>query len=202
MRHDWSSLRVPLVYPAVLFTVYCGAQVMNTSTNSPLVALAGLRSWIVWIPVAFIAYQTIRRPRQVHQVVMLLLFLSLITGAYGIYQYRAGFGHLYELGPGFAFYNRFGWDEESVRATSTFVSPGAFGAAMSLAVIIALGAAAHLRGWFGKGVALLTGATCLVGLGTSASRAPLLGLVVGGLGILLLVRKPRLIVAAPSLSPA
>jgi hypothetical protein len=193
VRGDWSSLRIPLVYPAVLFIVYCTAQVVNTTTLSSVVALAGLRSWIVWIPVAFLAYYTIRHQWHVQWLLIVLLTLSVSTSIYGIVQYHIGFDHLFQLGSGFAFYNRFGWDEQTVRATSTFVSPGTFGAAMSLMVIIALGALWYLQNWPGKALALLTAAAGVVGLGTSGSRAPLLAAAVGGVAMLLLVRRPRVV---------
>jgi len=67
---------------------------------------------------------------------------------------------------------------------------------MSLVAIVALASAAYFRKSLWKALAILTSATCLVGLATSASRAPLLGLLVGGVGILILVRKPSLLLAA------
>ncbi len=47
-----------------------------------------------------------------------------------------------------------------------------------------------------KPLMVVTAAVCLVGLATSGSRAPLLGLVVGGLGLLLLLRQPRFLFTA------
>jgi len=94
----WDSLKIPLVYPAVLFIVYCAAETVNTTTNSPLVAIAGLRSWIVWIPVAFVAYFAYRKPWHVRATLATLLVLAGTTGAYGIYQYKNGFSSLYAWG--------------------------------------------------------------------------------------------------------
>lgn len=195
--HDWSSLRkVPLAVPAALFILYCIAETVNTSTRSLTVAAAGLRSWIVWLPVVVLAYDALRKRANLDRMLLLIIVLALFTGAYGILQYNIGFEHLYRLGQGFAFYNRYGWDQNTVRATSTFVAPGAFGGAMSLVAIVALAAAAYFRPPSWKILAVLTSATCVVGLATSASRAPLLGLLVGTVGILLMVRKPALLFAA------
>ena len=196
IRGTWGSLKIPLVYPAVLFIFYCSAEMLNTTTNSPMVALAGLRSWIVWIPVAFVGYFAIRKPWHVRAALTTLLVLAGITGAYGIYQYKHGFADLYQLGSGFSFYNRFELGDESVRALSTFVNPGAFGSAMALLVITSLAAVVYYKTWVGKGAAILVGGTCLVGLACSASRAPLLGLVIGALGVLILLRNPKLLIAA------
>jgi len=67
---------------------------------------------------------------------------------------------------------------------------------MALLVIVSLAAVVYFKTWVGKGAAILVGGTCLVGLATSASRAPLLGLVFGVVGILILLRNPKLLVAA------
>jgi len=195
-RQRWEALRLPVILPAFLFTLYCAAQMFNTETASPLVALAGLRSWVVWIPVLIIAYDYMTTQAHIERMLVTIVVLSLGTGIYAIVQYNIGFGHLYALSPGFGFYDRFGWGS-GVRAVSTFVGPGALGDAMSLSAIFCIGAVLYMRGkaWL-KPLMIGTAAICLVALATSGSRAPLLGLVVGGLGLLLLLRQPRFLFAA------
>jgi len=195
-RQRWEALRLPVILPAFLFTLYCAAEMFNTETASPLVALAGLRSWVVWIPVLIIAYEYMITRAHIERMLVAIVILSLGTGIYGIIQYNIGFGHLYALGPGFDFYDRFGWGS-GVRAVSTFVGPGALGDAMSLSAIFCIGGVLYIRGkaWF-KPLMIGTAAVCLVALATSGSRAPLLGLVVGGVGLLLLMRQPRFLFAA------
>ncbi len=192
----WEALRLPVILPAFLFTLYCTAQMFNTETASPLVALAGLRSWVVWIPVLIIAYEYMTTRAHIERMLVAIVILSLATGIYAIVQYNIGFDHLYALSPGFSFYTDFGWGS-SVRAVSTFVNPGALGDAMSLSAIFCIGAVLYVRGktWL-KPLMIGTAAVCLVALATSGSRAPLLGLVVGGLGLLLLLRQPRFLFAA------
>jgi len=195
-RRRWEALRLPVILPAFLFIMYCTAQMFNTETASPLVALAGLRSWVVWIPVLIIAYDYMTTQAHIERMLVTIVVLSLVTGIYAIVQYNLGFGHLYALGPGFDFYDRFTWGS-GVRAVSTFVNPAALGDAMSLSAIFCVGAVLYMRGkaWL-KPLMIGTAAICLVALATSGSRAPLLGLVVGGLGLLLLLRQPRFLFAA------
>jgi len=195
-RQRWEALRLPVILPAFLFIIYCVAQMFNTETASPLVALAGLRSWIVWIPVLIVAYDYMTTRAHIERMLIAVVILSLVTGIYAIVQYNIGFDHLYALSPRFDFYRDFQWGS-GVRAVSTFVSPGALGAAMSLSAIFCIGSVLYMRGkaWF-KPLMIGTAAVCLVGLATSGSRAPLLGLVVGGLSLLLLIRRPRFLFAA------
>jgi putative inorganic carbon (HCO3(-)) transporter len=196
LRRHWPALRMPVTVPAVLFIVYCIMQIFNTATVDWRVALAGLRTWIVWIPVAYVVYEVARNRANVRRIMLIVIVMGFLTGLYAMIQYRVGFEHLNVLGPGFDFYaRRFGAPGQTVRATSTFVSPGALGAAMSLVVVVALAGTVFLSNRALKIFAGVTAAICLVGLGASASRAPLLGLVAGGVTLLVLMRKPRLLAA-------
>jgi len=195
-RRQWEALRLPVILPAFLFTLYCTAEMFNTETASPLVALAGLRSWVIWIPVLIVAYDYMTTRAHIERMLVTIVAFSLGTGIYAIVQWNLGFEHLYALGPGFDFYDRFAWGS-GVRAVSTFVNPAALGDAMSLSAIFCIGAVLYMRGktWL-KPLMIGTAAVCLVALATSGSRAPLLGLMVGGLGLLLLLRQPRFLFAA------
>lgn len=191
----WESVRLPLVLPAFLFIIYCVAEMFNTETANFLVALAGFRSWVIWIPLFVVSYEYLTTRRHIERLLTAIMVLALATGIYGIVQYDIGFGHLYRLSSGFDFYRRFSWGT-GVRATSTLVHPGTFGDAMSLTAILCVGAVAYMRGkWWLKALFVGAAAVCIVGLATSGARAPLLGLVVGGLALLVLVRRPQLMLA-------
>jgi len=192
----WESLRLPVILPAFLFIVYCAAEMFNTETASMLVALAGFRSWVIWIPLLVVSYEYLTSRQRIERLLVILMAIAFATGIYGIVQYNIGFSHLYNLGPGFAFYREFSWGG-GVRALSTLVQPGAFGDAMSLMAILCIGAVSFVRGkWWLKPLLVLTAAICLVAMTTSGSRAPLLGLVIGGISLLVLVRRPRFIIGA------
>ncbi|HEY3398604.1 MAG TPA: O-antigen ligase family protein [Armatimonadota bacterium] len=194
-RRRWPSFALPFTVPMVLFVAYCGAEMFNTTTADPRVALAGVRTWIIWLPCAFLFYDYVVSRAQLQRLLVLVVGLGLLTGIYGIVQFRVGYGHLQGLGAGFAYYtthfNVLGTD--TVRAVSTFVSPGTFGAAMGSVVMLGTGAAAYLQRVPLKIFSGVTAAIALVGLGASASRAPLIGLVAGGFVLLVVARKPRLL---------
>ncbi len=192
--HKFRSLRSLVALPAFLFIVYCGAQMFNTETASLRAALAGFRTWVLWIPLFFVAYDSLRRPTQVRRFILVVALLTLITSAYGIVQFRIGFGHLEKLGPGFGFYVRFGGGEH-VRATSTLVNPGVFGAAAVLSALICLGGIGFIQRpqWLRSFLAIVA-AVSIIGMASSGSRAPLLALLVAGLAFIVLVRKPQLVI--------
>ncbi len=192
----WESLRLPLVLPAFLFIIYCAVEMFNTETASMLVALAGFRSWVIWIPVFVLSYEYLTTRQRLERLLVAVMVIALATGVYGIVQYNIGFGHLHALSPGFSYHERFEW-EKGVRATSTLVHPGTFGSAMSLTAILCVGGVAFVRGkqWL-KVLFVGTAAVCIVAMATSGSRAPLLGLMVGGLALLVLVRRPQFMFAA------
>jgi hypothetical protein len=194
LERNWAALRMRVTGPALLFIVYVLMEMFNTTTADYRIALAGARTWILWIPAAYVVYAVARSRARVERLLLLVIGMAFVTGLYGMIQYRSGFSSLNSLGTGFAFYARhFGAPGETVRAVSTFVSPGALGAAMSLSAVIALAGTAFLPGRGLKVLAAVTAAVCLVGLGASASRAPLLGLVAGGAALLLLMRRARLL---------
>ncbi len=193
-RHQLASFRSPVAAPAFLFIVYCGAQMFNTTTASLTVALAGFRAWILWIPFFFIAYDTFRRPHQVRRFIMVIALLTLLTSLYGVVQYRIGFEHLTKLGPGFDFYHRFAGGEH-VRATSTLVNPGVFGAAAALSALVCLGGIGFVQRpqWLRTFLAVIASVS-IIGMAASGSRAPLLSLLMAIVAFLVLIRRRQFLV--------
>ena len=192
----WEAVRLPVILPAFLFILYCGVQMFNTETADLLVALAGFRSWVIWIGVYVIGYEYLTTRQHIERLLIVIMVLGLATGVYGIVQYNIGYGHLYALSPQFGSHERF-TQGNVMRAASTLVHPGTFGEAMSLTAILCIGAVAFVRGkpWL-KMPFVAAAAVCFVGMATSGARAPLLSLVVGGLSLLVLVRRPQLMFVA------
>lgn len=191
-RRPRVSLGHPVALPAVLFVAYCFAQMFNTETMSWTLAIAGLRSWIIWIPVFFIAYDTIRTRRQFERLMMFVAFISAGTGIYIIVQHQIGFAHLYAVSPHFGFYTRF---EHGValRAPGTYVHPGTAGSAMSFAATVCAGVGLAARAFSPTQLLLLASApVCLIATAATGSRAPLVGAIFGLLAFLLMTRRPRL----------
>ena len=194
-RSPRASLGHPVAVPAVLFSLYCAAQMFNSENISWMLALAGLRSWVVWIPVFFIAYDTIRTRAQFERLVLFVAIISAGTGVYGIIQHRIGFEHLYRLSSNFGFYTKFAHGA-AVRAPGTYVHPGTSGSAMSFAAMLCAGTALASRAFSLRQILLLAAApVCLVALVASGSRAPLVGVAIGTVLFLLLTRRPHLLLA-------
>lgn len=189
------SLGHPVALPAVLFIAYCVGQMFNTETMSWMLAIAGLRTWVIWIPVFAIAYDTFRTRRQFERLIMYIAFLSAATGIYGVVQHRIGFEHLTEISPSFAWYSHFR-QGDLIRAPGTYVHPGTAGEAMSFAAILCAGVALASRPFSLLQTTLLAAApVCLVALTATGSRTSLFGAGVGMLAFVLLVRKPQIMIA-------
>lgn len=191
-RQPRVSLGHPVALPAVLFMSYCAAQMFNTETMSWTLAIAGLRSWIIWIPVFFIAYDTIRTRRQFERLMMFVAFISAGTGVYIIVQHQIGFSHLYAISPTFGFYTKF---EHGValRAPGTYVHPGTAGSAMSFAATVCAGVGLAARAFSPTQLLLLASApVCLIATAATGSRAPVVGAAFGLFVFLLMTRRARL----------
>jgi len=188
------SLSHRVALPTVMLTLYCVAQMFNSETMSWVLALAGLRSWIVWIPVFFITYDTIRTRHQFERLVLFVAVISASTGLYIIAQHQIGFGHLYRLSPHFTFYTNFS-QGAAIRAPGTYVHPGTAGSAMSFAATICAGVALASRAFSARQLMLLASAVvCLVAMAATGSRAPLIGAVIGLTTFIATTRRPHLIV--------
>lgn len=189
------SLSHPVALPAFLFMAYCAGQMFNTETMSWMLAIAGLRTWIIWIPVFAITYDTFRTRRQFERLVLYVALLSAATGVYGVIQHRIGFEHLTEISPSFAWYSHF-QQGQLIRAPGTYVHPGTAGEAMSFAAILCAGVALACRPFSLMQTMLLASApVCLVALTATGSRTSLFGAVVGMVAFVLLVRRPQIFIA-------
>ncbi len=188
------SLSHRVAAPAVMFILYCTAQMFNSENVSWALALAGLRSWCVWIPVFFITYDTIRTRKQFERLILFIAVISAVTGVYGIVQHRIGFQHLYKISSSFAFYTAFAHGA-NVRAPGTYVHPGTAGSAMSFAATVCIGVALAARAFSLRQVLLLLAAPiCLAAMAATGSRAPLVGAAIGLMAFILMTRRAHLVV--------
>ncbi|MCE5215711.1 hypothetical protein LLH03_01660 [bacterium] len=188
------SLSSSVALPAFLFTAYCVGQMFNTETMSWMLALAGLRSWVIWIPIYFITYDTIRTRRQFERMLLFIAVISAGTGVYGVIQHQIGFDHLSAVSPNFGFYDHFRRGS-LIRAPGTYVHPGTAGAAMSFAATVCAGVALASRAFSMQQISLLAAAPiCLTALAATGSRSPLIGGVVGLIVFVAMTRQVRLFV--------
>jgi hypothetical protein len=198
------SVRHSLSLPIVFFAGWVVVELFNARPGSFVVGLAGLRMWTIWLPVFFIAYDTIQSRTQINRIVLFLILLFIPMSAYGIVQYYIGLDHLFRLGPGFDVYRleyyhgsqKFEW-----RPPSTTVQPHNFAAGLATVGLMAIGAAFYfgrhrvLQAVIIASVPLMAGALMITAVRTAAGSA-----VVGIIALLLVIRRVDLAVVAIVLS--
>jgi hypothetical protein len=161
--------------------------------NGLIPALNGARMFGLYILVYFLARVTIRRFRQVGEILLITVFTGLVTGLYGIYQTLIGL-------PG---YDRIYFENTParqhvvggfVRAFSTFQFTGHFSVFMLITFLFALTLFQQRTGRTLRLICLLTMLTAVVAIATTFVRSTWVGLVSGLAAYALLqgVRRPLL----------
>ncbi len=161
-----------------------------------LVALAAVRGWVFSTLMFGLGYQIIRSRRQLHGYFMLILLLAAATAIYGAGQSEEEVQALMKLDPEYA--RRFGGqafvsaDQRWIlRRFSTFISSGAFGAAMSATLLFAAALMSDRKiGLLEK--ALVGGLGLLIGYGMflSGARSAVIAFGAGLIAILWFRRVP------------
>lgn len=194
------SLRTGLAIPAALFIGYAVAELGNPNAPSVLAGLAGLRAWIIWIPVFFIAYDYMRSKAEIERLWVFATAISGIVAAYGIVQYFIGLEHLYALSPRFEVYARSAYvtasGERITRVIGTMVHAGTFGGAMGFMALVGSGIAFASRSRAARLLAIICVPVVVVGMFLSGSRAAMIVAAVGLLLFVVLARRPVLLLGA------
>lgn len=195
LGHRRESVRQPIVVPMFLFVLWCAVQMFNTTTHSIVLALAGLRAWVIWFAVFFVTFDHFRTRAQLERILLFITFLLLPIAVYTVVQYQIGYDHLYRLGPGFADFRKAGyytddWEVET-RPAATMTSPHNNAAAMSCGILMAVGGL-----WFFRRHRLWQVATIAamplegVALLLTAARAAFASTVIAAGVLLVMVRRP------------
>ena len=185
------SLGHPVALPMALFALYCFAEVFNGTTLQLTVALAGLRTWIMWLPLAFVAYDLFTDRLQIERFLLLIVLCAVPSSLYGAYQYNRGYSHLKDLSPNFSYVDKFAAGD-SVRAMSTFSHPGMFGATMAMAALLMIGGVLFTRrGATWRAILLFAGGLCVLGMAASGGRTPVFGLAAAALVMMVMLRGAR-----------
>ena len=182
-NHDFSWLRQRLSIPTVLFTGYVVAMAVAPSTASPSLAIAGIRSWLLWLPLYYPVWVIFDSKEKVLRLLYALAAAIVPLTLYGIYQRQMGFEH---LAPIEELYLHSLW--HAGRAMSIFNTPHAFGGFAAIVTLVSFGLALYHKS---KPLRLLFIGTTIVAAGgvlTSDVRGAFLGLAVALLMFLLLAR--------------
>jgi O-antigen ligase len=191
------SLRSPPVPWIAIFMLYTLTSIFNQNTPDVLTALAGLRTWIVWIPVYFIAFDVLRDRPRTRNFLAFHVWVLVGVAAFAIWQARVGTKSMADWGSGFAYLaGRQGYLTGSggeQRVYGTTVSAGALGGAMVIAVMLALPLLIGTRSIWGKLLYGLGIAVCLAAMFFSGTRAAVVGLVFSLAVFLFFTRRVRLL---------
>jgi hypothetical protein len=130
--------RVSTVTIIIVFVLWVCAEAANVFTGSVLVALAGIRSWVGWMPMFFVTYQGIQDRRALLRLCQTIVVAAGLVGAYGLIQQRVGYDHLLRIGNNFSYVQQVGATGAELRAISTLPYPGIFGHYMAAVVPMAM----------------------------------------------------------------
>ncbi|MFP4248193.1 MAG: O-antigen ligase family protein [Armatimonadota bacterium] len=202
MGHRPKSLSTGPALPIALFAGWTAVQLFNARLGSVILGLAGFRTWLLWVPVFFIAHDMLRSRRQIEHMVLFIVFLLLPVSVYGIIQYQVGLDHLYRLGSGFDVYRSAhyaGSGGLELRPPSTAVTPHTFAGLAVMGLFLTTG----LVGYFSRrrilqlvlvaSIPIMSTAILITAVRNAAASA-----VIGGIAILVIIRRVdlALIVAA------
>lgn len=200
---DFRWLHQPLTIPAAIFTIYCAALIFAPSTRSVLLAFAGFRAWILWMPVYFPVFAYFSNKAVITKFLLAVMLIQLPISLYGIIQGNIGYEHTKFI-PGFYQNTQFygaeileptqsGSDAGSrplmnVRACSIYTLPATLGSMAALTVLLSIGILAWTSSQPLRLVALCTALAGAGALLASGSRAPMISL---GAGLLVMTVMSR-----------
>lgn len=184
-----------------LFVAWCVVELFNARNFNFVMAMAGFRMWVIWLPVFFLAYDTLRTRREVERFVIFVAALMLPLALYAIVQYQIGFDHLYALGEGFDVYLKSQYATETheieLRPPATMISPHSLAGACVMALCLGMGGLGYFRRPRRAEVLILVSLPVVgVALLLTAVRNAYASAFAGLLVMLGLIRRPGLIVAA------
>lgn len=168
--------RHPLFVPSAALAAYLVLEVLNP--EAPLIrSVFGFRSWVMYTLFVFVGYAGFRSADQLVRLYRVLLVLGLITGAYGVWQWRGGPEALAALGGDYVWIAPLQgvapWllpeSGQYFRAMSTFMSATMFAINLALVMIIALslllwrGSAVSRKIMYGASIVFLGGVITTTG---------------------------------------
>lgn len=192
----------------VILTAFCLLEFLNP--QAPLIrSLAGFRAWLFYTFLFFSGYSMLQTRQQFYRVYTAIIILTMITGLYGLVQWRLGPEALLavEGTSKLAQYGRImAWKDEATgtmlfRAFSTFVAPGVFGTNMVMGLIIAVAVviARGIPGWM-RWVSVATIPIAAAGAIVTGSRTAVV-IAAMGLIILLMLRRGRAVLITVLITP-
>ncbi len=186
-----AELRVTILL--IIFILWVIAEAANVFSAGLLPAAAGVRSWVGWIPVFFVAYEGLRDRRDILSLCYTAVIIAAGVGAYGVVQQAIGMDHLLRVSPHFEYIKRFGSGVPGkYRIISTTPHPGVFGHYMATVLPIALSLVLLPQVRLRQRLVVTVAAVAIVGGAiASGGRLALASLLTSALLLLLLARNIR-----------
>jgi hypothetical protein len=153
--HRFPAVRAGLVLlPMALFVLTVFVQALNPYVASAPQALVGIRTWLLYVPLFFVAPALVRDRAEAKRFVTFYLVSALMICSLAMYQYFAGPDAYAALGPAFenATFKTQETDlllelgEFTFRPNAGFAWPSHFGAYLGGSVLLAFGALMDARG--------------------------------------------------------
>ena len=138
----------PIGLPLAVFASIVIVQMANPHVTSFQQSLVGVRTWLFYVPLFFVAQEMIREERDIRRFAWFILIAAVPISLLGLYQYMAGSQAYASLGPGFANATFLIGDGASAifRPNATFAWPSNFALFLSLATLVCLGLLLGTRG--------------------------------------------------------
>jgi hypothetical protein len=127
--------------PIAIFAIVVLIQCLNPSVTSVGQALVGIRSWLYYIPLYYIAIYMLRSERDTRRFLWFLLVCAIPICLLAIYQHRQGPAEYAAAGAAFkqsTFVTTVG-DVEFYRPNATFSWPSHFSSFLTLVTLVCLG---------------------------------------------------------------
>lgn len=190
------ALRTRTALYLLVFAAWVLLEVANVATGSALAALAGVRSWIGWLPIFFLAYDALQRRSQILPFLLTMVFAAALVGLYGVIQQQIGYDHLLRISSNFGYVRTLGIAEGVYRSMSTLPHPGIFGHYMAtmLPMALALGLASFLPRRV-RGICLAATVFIAAGAISSGGRLAAAAMLSTALLVFLLAKHARTVVS-------
>lgn len=147
----------PIAVPLALFAGIVVVQMANPHVTSFQESLVGVRTWLYYAPLYFVALEMIEDEAQFRRLARFVLICAVPICALGFYQYAQGSGAYAGLGAGFAsatFTSGQGIDAV-FRPNATFAWSSDFALFLALATLLCLGLLMGSRGRLRSALAVL-----------------------------------------------
>lgn len=140
-RQAAASASGPLKVPLLVFAAVVLVQTLNPNVTSVGQALVGVRTWLYYVPLYYVARDMIRSDQDLRRFGLFILGCASVVSVVGLLQYVSGPALYAALGKAFAnaVFVTQGQNASIYRPNSTFAFPSDFAMFAGIATLLAIG---------------------------------------------------------------